>query len=157
MSDGITVDIEGFLGWADDLEHEILEAVERGEGKAAIALLHDSQTEIPATPLDEGTLRGSGSVFVNNKLRATAPDIGGNPTPATEDNERIPRDTVVAIVGYNTPYAAYQHEGVREDGTHQVENYSHSGTGAKFLEKAMAENADSYMAIVAAEVKKVTG
>lgn len=157
MSDGIHIDIDGWMMWADDLTDKIIKAGERGAMKAALQLLNDATMEAPGVPLDEGTLRGSGSAFVNNKLVAVNPPEGGNPTPATEDNEAIPEDAFVAVVGFNTPYAAYQHEGERRDGTRKVQNYSHSGTGAKFLERKMAENFDDYQAIVGREIQEVIG
>jgi hypothetical protein len=61
---------------------------------------------------------------------------------------------MTASVGYNTPYAAYQHEGERKDGTQKVENYQHTGTGAKFLEKPLFENSKDYMAILSREIRK---
>lgn len=68
-------------------------------------------------------------------------------------NSQIPK-TMSASVGFNTPYAAYQHEGERQDGSHKVENYKHSGTGAKFLEKPLFENAKDYMGVVSREIRK---
>ena len=32
-------------------------------------------------------------------------------------------------ITYESPYARYQYYGIRQDGTHQVENYSTPGTG----------------------------
>lgn len=157
MSDGIHTDIDAFLGWADELTDAVSKAGERGTGKAASQLLNDATMEIPATPLEEGTLRGSGSAFVNNKLVAVNPPQGGNPTPATEDNEPVPADMFVGVVGFNTPYAAYQHEGERKDGTHKVQNYTDSGAGAKFLEKKLVEEFDEYQAIVGRDIQEVIG
>ena len=58
--------------------------VAKGLGKAGHALMNDAIMDMPAVPLDEGTLRGSGSVFVGSDLVAVAQNVGGNPTPATE-------------------------------------------------------------------------
>jgi hypothetical protein len=49
-----------------------------------------------------------------------------------------------AIVVYNKSYAAYQHEGVRADGTHQVRNYSKAGRQSKFLEQPLKENIETF-------------
>lgn len=157
MSDGIHIDIDGWMAWTNELTDAVIKAGERGAMKAALQLLNDATMEAPGVPLDEGTLRGSGSAFVNNNLVGVSPSQGGNPDPATEDNEAIPKDAFVAVVGFNTPYAAYQHEGERADGTRKVENYSHSGTGAKFLERKMAENFDEYQAIMGREIQEVIG
>lgn len=134
-----------------------LKAAERGAGRAASAVLNDTIMEMPAVPLEEGTLRGSGSVFVQNNLVQTAPNVGGSPTPATEGDEPLLPDMITAVVGFNTPYAAYQHEGQRKDGSRVVKNYTHSGTGKKFLERKLINNADDYIKIAADEVKGFMG
>ena len=36
-------------------------------------------------------------------------------------------------INYNKEYAAYQHRGMRRDGTHVVRNYSYPGSKAKYL------------------------
>lgn len=41
--------------------------------------------------------------------------------------------TNVYQIQYNKKYAAYQHRGMRKDGSRVVNNYTTSGTGAKFL------------------------
>lgn len=168
-ADGIHIDISEFFGWLENFSEDVQKAVYRGTGKAVSLLLNDATTEIPAAPLDEGTLRGSGSAFVNNQLVATNPKTGGEPTPATEDDEKIPPDMFVGVVGFNTPYAAYQHEGRRRGGAGQfrgagvaggkyvVKNYTHSGVGPKFLEKKMVDNFETYQAVVGNEVRGVTG
>lgn len=156
-ADGIHIDISEFSGWLEGMSDDVVKAVHRGTGKAVSLLLNDATTEIPAAPLDEGTLRGSGSAFVNNELLSTNPNSGGEPTPATEDDEQIPPDVFVGVVGFNTPYAAYQHEGQRKDGSRKVQNYTHSGVGAKFLEKKMTENWETYQAVVGNEVRGVIG
>lgn len=86
MVSGIDVDISEFLDGIDELNERMLRGVRNGLGQAASALLNDSITELPAVPLDEGTLRGSGSVFVESQLLMTSPNTGGSPTPATQDD-----------------------------------------------------------------------
>jgi hypothetical protein len=61
--------------------------------------------------------------------------------------------------GFNIVYAAYQHEGMRRDGSHVVERYSISRTkmvpkgrvdfGPKFLSKKLAAYRREYMKIAA--------
>lgn len=149
-ADDLVQGLQNFAG-------EFLKAAERGGGKAGSALLNDTIMEMPAVPLDEGTLRGSGSVLVQNNLVQTAPNVGGTPTPATEGDESLAPDMVIAVVGFNTPYAAVQHEGQREDGTHIIKNYTHAGTGKKFLERKLFNNADDYIKVAAEEVKGFMG
>lgn len=43
------------------------------------------------------------------------------------------------FVAYNEEYAAYQHEGMRADGTHVVRNWN-NGRKSKYLEDPMKEN-----------------
>lgn len=63
-------------------------------------------------PHDEGTLANSGDAYVEG-------DFG--------------------IVAFNTKYAAYQHEGMRKDGTHVVRRYK-SGRKKKYLEDPLKNN-----------------
>ena len=61
--------------------------------------------------------------------------------------------------GFNIVYAAYQHEGMRRDGSHVVSRYSISRTervpagetdfGPKFLSKKLASERQKYMKIAA--------
>lgn len=71
-------------------------------------------------PLKDGTLRSSGH---------------------TED---FTNESIVAYGGMASQYAIYQHEGMRSDGSHVVQNYTTPGTGRKFLENAIIENLPKY-------------
>lgn len=164
----IEFEMDDFVNWVLEMSDAMVKACERGAGMAGSALLSDTIMDFPQTPLDEGTLRGSGSVFVQNALTETAPNSGGTPTPASVGDETLTPDVVTAVVGFNTPYAAYQHEGERKEGTHVVKTYGAGknkkkgimgppGTGKKFLEKKLFDNENEYVAIVANEVKKVIG
>lgn len=44
------------------------------------------------------------------------------------------------IVGYNTVYAAYQHEGHRADGSHVITKHTNPRGQIKFLENPIREN-----------------
>ncbi len=135
-------------------EQALPDALERGLGKAGMQLLRDAAMEMPAVPHKEGTLRGSGSAFVRNKLVGTTESMGKGGTPARDHDDPDDPSTMAVTVGFNTPYAAYQHEGVRADGTHRVQNYSDDGVGAKFLEIKMREFMDDYTAIVEEEIQR---
>jgi len=140
----------------DEIRNQVLvEAM----GKAGMQLLNDATMQIPATPLDEGTLRGSGSVLVatekQTKLVGVSPDpTGGKGTPCRNHSETT--KNIVAVVGYNTPYAARLHEhpeyhfgstSARKGRTPPT------GTGAFYLLKKMQANAASYFQIIADVVK----
>lgn len=45
---------------------------------------------------------------------------------------------------YDTVYALYQWFGVRADGTHAVKNYTTSGTGKQWVEKAKTQYGDRW-------------
>lgn len=64
--------------------------------------------------------------------------------PKDEGNLRIIVDIQPDSITYESPYARYQYYGVREDGTHQVRNYTTAGTGP-YWDKQM----------VSAEIKDV--
>lgn len=49
--------------------------------------------------------------------------------PKDEGNLRTIVDIQPDSITYESPYARYQYYGVREDGTHQVQNYTTPGTG----------------------------
>ena len=143
-----------------EYERRCMAAANRGVAKAAMRLLDDSINETPGVPIDEGTLRGSGSAHVDGQLEQVAPVVGGTPTPMTDP---IPEDkvfgSIVASVGFNTPYAAVMHEGEWKSGPLagvKIQNYNDPGTGEKFLERPMSENRDTYLGIVAKEIGGVS-
>ena len=121
------------------------ELTERLWQKAGMQVLNDAVMETPTVPLDEGTLRGSGSVFVNNKLIGTSQkkSSGGRPNPAMQNVDLIPEGAVVTVVGFNVPYAARLHE-------HPEYNFREPGirAGSSSSEK-LIENRNLYLRIVA--------
>ena len=114
------------------------EVAAQGLYSAAHALLNDADDMIPQVPYKTGDLRASRLV--------KDPVITG--------------DKVSVSCGYNSIYAAYQHEGERKDHSHKVENYTRTqvpGPGPKFLEKKMAGNAKRFMAIVTDHIREKLG
>lgn len=98
----IDLDISGFLRSIPVVTAAMHRAAEAGEDEVADEVLRLSQKEVPK---DEGTLEGTGV--------------------ADRDNEG-------AYVGYNTPYAARQHEHLE---------YAHQkGRKAKYLEDPIKLN-----------------
>lgn len=130
-------------------DKRVLAAAERGVALAAMRLLRDCVMDMPKVPHDEGTLRGSGSVFVDNKLVQTSEAMtdGGKPTPARNFDQQLAEDVIRGVVGFNTPYAARLHE-------HPEYTFTEAGTGGKYLERKMNENRPRYMAIIRAEIEK---
>jgi len=56
-------------------------------------------------------------------------------------------------VYYTSPYAAYQHEGMRADGTRVIQNRP-AGGNSKFLERPWKDNKDRWKKYARQEVKK---
>lgn len=110
----------------------------QGVYAAGTALLDAADNEPPQTPQELGNLRA---------LRLV------------KDPEIV--DGRISVqAGYNTPYAAYQHEGQRKDGSHKVKNYTTdivAQPGAKFLESKMVREPRRFMAIVADYIRRALG
>ena len=95
-------------------------------------------------PVDEGTLRASGSAAVYENGRAVARrgfrEVAGQPEAPEMVERKVVEgglgDAVVGEVGFNTPYALVQHE--RLDFDHP------KGGKAKYLEDNLKEQADRY-------------
>jgi len=141
----VTFDITSLLAGLMSCDHKVHAALERGMGKAGSRLLRDATIEPPTVPKLVGHLRGSGSVTVNGK-HIQGQDNGASETPEA--------GAVTVEVGFNSPYAAYQHEGVRKDGTHEVKHYTTEGSGKKFLETPLLTKSEEYMGIAANEVRR---
>lgn len=134
----------------DDYLAQYKAAAKKGLARAGMLLLRDCVMDIPRVPLDEGTLKGSGSVFVGSDLVGTSESFAGatgKPTPATEYASSLDPNTLRATVGFNTPYAARLHEGVDFE-------FQHEGHGAKYLEQKLTENHDHYMQEIADTITK---
>ncbi len=155
---GINFDTGEFEASFSRTLEDIEAAAKRGVGKAMLALAEDAINDEPMVPLEEGTLRGSVSVFVQGELIHSGPIASGQGasgavgTPGLVYDEPLDDNKITGAVGFNTPYAGYQHEGVRKDGTRPVKNYTHPGTGKKFLSLKEEANADDYAQIVADEI-----
>lgn len=119
---------------------------ERGIAKAGMQLLNDSIMQRPTTPILEGWLRGSGSVFVQNRLIGVS-SHGKQGKANTDHSESIKGNRIAAVVGFNTPYAARLHEG-------EGLRFTEPSAGAKFLESKMSRNKGLYMKIVANTIRR---
>lgn len=62
--------------------------------------------------------------------------------PMDEGNLRTIVDIQDASITYESPYAKYQYYGVRQDGTHQVENYTTPGTGTYWDKRMVSAEID---------------
>lgn len=136
------VDMRGFLAALNKAGKDGLRAAEQAMAESGIALLDDAVMELPTTPLKTGTLRGSGSVLVNGEFKhMMTPEPGANSSPATR-SEGGRSGEIVGEVGFNTPYAARLHE-------HPEFDFKEPGSGGKWLERPLFQNADDYFAVLA--------
>lgn len=55
------------------------------------------------------------------------------------------------VTFYNAPYAAYQHEGMRADGSRVIENYR-NGRKGKYLEDPLRNNKDLFLEMAGAKL-----
>lgn len=126
----------------------IPDRVEKGMAKAGMQLLNDAIMVEPTVPLKEGYLRGSGSVFVEDRFAGQShqgkKDFANTASPGVARRY----DAWVAIVGFNAPYAARLHEA----GGNM--NFSEPSAGAKFLESKMNSFKDVYFQIIANTISK---
>ena len=123
-----------------------LKALEKGMGVAMLSMLGDCINEIPTVPLKEGWLRGSGSVFVDNKLI----DVSQSGLPKfalTSLFEPLEEKGLIGVIGFNAPYAAKMHEGIDF-------HFTEPSSGAKYLETKMHRNKKRYVEIISDEVRK---
>lgn len=100
------------------------------EDKAARQLLVLSRREVPFGP-------------------KTKRSHGGN----LQKSGFVDRDKDGAFVAYTEEYAAYQHEGVRADGTFVVRNWT-GGRKKKYLEDPLKQNLDKWRKMAIREYKK---
>ena len=140
---------ESFLRGLDLADTAVRAAARRGMGKAGLELMRNAVMGVEKVPHDEGTLRGSGSVFVGNRLLGTSESQGdGHGTPSRDLGVQFGQEEMVGTVGFNTPYAAYLHE-------HPEFDFTEEGTGGKYLEKKLNAHREKYMGLVAAEVRRI--
>lgn len=124
----------------------IPELAEKGIGRATLQLLNDCVMEIPTVPIKEGWLRGSGSVFIQNKLIGVSKF--GKPGEANKDHsEAIGSKEYVGVCGFNVPYAAKMHEGINF-------HFTEPSSGAKYMESKLMRNRNRYMEIIANTIKE---
>jgi hypothetical protein len=58
------------------------------------------------------------------------------------------------IVGFDMPYAGYQHEGRRSDGSSVVQNYTEPGAGKEFIKKKIEMYLPVYMKFLAEFIER---
>lgn len=136
----------------------IPERTEKGIGKACLQLLNDCVMQQPTVPIKEGFLRGSGSIFVDDKFVTASPH--GKKGMANENLSGTQKvNKIVGVVGFNAPYASRLHEGEitrkisRRASVKSAITFSEPSAGPKFLESKMVKNRKLYFEIINTEIK----
>ncbi len=147
MATEFTIDFSDFAKKFKKIAEDVVPSLaEKGVGRATLQLLNDCVMEVPTVPLLESFLRGSGSAFVQNKLVAVS-EHGKPRDAATVSTESIKPGDVVGMVGFNSVYAARQHEGIDF-------KFTEPSSGPKYLESKLHRNKERYFSIIANTIKE---
>jgi len=121
----------------------------KGIGRAMLDMMNDCVMEVPTVPLKEGWLRGSASIFVQNKLLATGEGLpkAKSGKANTSHSESINIENYVGLIGFAVPYAAKMHEGIDFQ-------FSEPSSGPKYLESKMISKRSHYLLVVANTIKE---
>lgn len=150
MKNNITLNTAKFMKMLDLANKRIQDALRIGAGQAGLMLMRDCVMEPPTVPIKEGVLRGSGSVFVDDKLAGTSESLGKNGTPNKTGSGSVSggKNVITITVGYNTPYAHRQHEGVDF-------KFSEPSAGPKYLESKLVRFGKEYYQVITDKIKEV--
>lgn len=123
-----------------------LDRVRLAQKRAALRAIELSAGDLlakamPRVPKDESTLRGSGqtAIIVDRVRYRSGADV--------PDDLLLRATTIYGEVSFSTPYAIPMHEGMWETGPLagvRIRHYREPGTGAKYLENPLKENATRY-------------
>ena len=148
-------DLTPFLRSMRHLQKKVApEAFRKAVTEVALTVMNDAVEDIPKPPIDTGHLRGSGSAFVDDHLVGTTLNTTGVGSPANAHTEPKEAHHIIAVVGFNTPYAARWHE-VEPPNWHlkRTTPFRDAESGTKYLEKKLSTNAQKYGNILAATIK----
>ena len=109
-------------------------ATQKGIRVALQKLKLDADNIPPKTPKEFGDLKSTTSI----KTKLGSRKIEG-------------------ILEYEMPYAAFQHQGIRRDGTHKVQNYTEAGSGPGFVSKKLIRFFKKYMNIIVLKIRQIQG
>ena len=100
---------------------------ETGVGRVMLQLKTDMIMQRPTAPIEEGYLRGSTSIFVQNKMLETpAVPNEKKDNQVTQHTISIEKTEIIGLIGINVPYAARHHE--------VPANFQEESAGNKYLE-----------------------
>lgn len=144
---GMTMDVHVFKLRLTDLQRRLLpQAALVGVARAGMALLNDSLQRPPTPPIQTGRLRESGSMIAGTTVQTTPQH--GHGTPCTDPQPQAP-GKAVALVGFNTPYAAKVHN--------VPMNFREPDSGNHYLQGKMRNYREDYMAVAGKAIKNELG
>jgi hypothetical protein len=127
---------------------------ERACTVVALQLLNNCANGSPKEPVVPpiwiGYLRGSGSVFVNDKFISATPAIAGS-TPLRNFKVQLKEGQTIISIIYNTPYAARLHEKKWEPGAKSIKA---GNVGNKWIERHLKADAAELMWLYGTILKK---
>lgn len=123
------------------IDKSLVTKAKEGVGRAMLQLKTDMIMQRPTAPIDEGFLRGSTSIFLQNKPLETPP-VSGEKTEhkVTNYTIKIEKTQIIGIIGVNVPYAARHHE--------VPASFKEPSAGNKYLESKMSSNKFIYKKII---------
>ena len=131
----------------DSLGKSIFNSAVKGVGAALLQLKADMILQQPTAPIDEGFLRGSTSIFVQNKEVEQPPEAKEKVQKRLHSHtESIDAGQIVGVIGVNVPYAARHHE--------VPAHFQEPSAGNKYLESKMANNKNTYKKIIVNTINK---
>lgn len=105
-------------------------------------------------PILTGYLRGSGSVFYNNRFLTATPPVKGKGEPLKAFSVNTPKGQRIVTVIYNTAYALRMHESFWNPGK---ESQKDGNTGRKWLERHVKADAPDLIYLYGEIYKKEAG
>jgi len=159
---GMTIDFSRFMHDMDRVDVAMTgkDSQKNAMKRAGQQLLSDAIFELPQAPIYMGTLRASGTLWVDNELVSRSPFSSGQRSAYAQSQENArpvdslqPDKETVATVAFLEAYAAYQHEGISRFSGKPL-RYTKIGAGAKYLEKPLYHNAQKYFEIAMNELRK---
>jgi len=144
MSEMMTMDMREINeGIQSILVGAIPDAASEGLYEVGKVLLKDAVEVEPKVPVGHYRAKAGKRTGVGGQLKQSA---------------KIERESDGnVIVGFNMPYAAYQHEGQRSDGSHVVQNWTEPGAGKEFIKKKIEMYLPTYLKFLADFIKKKGG
>jgi hypothetical protein len=132
----------------------VKEGVKNGLAIAGLRMLRDIVLEAPRPPLKTGFLRGSGSVFVEDKLTATSQTLGQQGGKPPTSNAQSKKETATVVL--DTPYAARLDQRLEPEGSYKSHFTQDAQIGGGFMTKKIADprRQKVYASLIANGIKK---